>query len=483
MKNFLLNLFVVCTITNMFAQPGTALNFDGINDYIGRNIVSTATAGVSFEARVNWAGVAPSSRFIMYNGTSGTNGFGLYLASGSSSVAIKYGAAVYTSTYVLTPGVMTLLTVVVQGPNGLLLYANGTLVNSFFPPPAITPTGSFSIGSDNLGAQNFNGIFDEVRYWNRALCVAEIVHRTNCQAIGTEPNLVALYHFNQGIDAANNPTVTTLIDSSPSNFTATLSNFALVTGTVSNWIAAAGSLSTTCTYAPNSVTITPAGPVTLCAGSSASLTASGAATYTWNPGALTGSSVVITPTASGIYSVIGNSGNCYGVGGKSVTVNALPTVSATSNNSILCVGQNATLTASGAATYTWNPGGTGSTIAVTPSVNTNYTISATDANNCTNTAIFTQSVQICSGISQNSLISYQLSVYPNPNNGEFTISMNSISENMNVEIYNSLGQIVINEKVNTQSKKINMSQIPNGIYILKLKENNSVISTRKLVKD
>ncbi len=483
MKKTLLGLFFTCAFGSIIAQPATALNFDGTNDNVRRGTVSTLTAGLTYEARINWGGVAPSARYIMYNGTNGTNGVGIYLASGSTSLSIKNGAIAYNSSVTIPTGSMTMISVVVQGPNGMSLYINGAFVQSFFPPPVpALSTGSFAIGSDDAGGNNFNGTIDEVRYWNRALCAAEIAHRFNCEAIGTEPNLVALYHFNQGIDAGNNATVTTLMDSSPSSFSATLNNFTL-TGATSNWIAAAGSLSTTCTYAPNSVTITPAGPASVCAGNSVALTATGAFTYTWNPGALTGSMVVITPTASGIYTVLGNSGNCYGVGGKSVTVNALPSLTVASTSSVLCIGQSATLTGSGAASYTWNPGGTGSVIVVSPTVNSTYTVSITGANSCTNSAQYTQSVTVCGGIHSLSNLNSDVRVFPNPNNGDFAINLNSVSENTTIEIYNSIGQLVLTEKVNSLSTKINIAQMPKGIYVLRLKENNAIIKTTKIVKD
>jgi len=46
-----------------------------------------------------------------------------------------------------------------------------------------------------------------------------------------------------------------------------------------------------------------------CTGESFTLTASGASTYTWYPGAITGTSVVVTPTATTIYTVTGTGTN------------------------------------------------------------------------------------------------------------------------------------------------------------------------------
>jgi hypothetical protein len=68
-------------------------------------------------------------------------------------------------------------------------------------------------------------------------------------------------------------------------------------------------------------------------------------------------------------------------------VNALPTVSISPSATTICNGTGSTLTASGASTYAWsNSLGTGSSKIVSPSSNTTYTVSGTDANNCINTA-------------------------------------------------------------------------------------------------
>jgi gliding motility-associated-like protein len=72
---------------------------------------------------------------------------------------------------------------------------------------------------------------------------------------------------------------------------------------------------------------------------------------------------------------------------KLVTVNALPTVTATSTPSsgAVCIGNNATLNGGGAVSYTWSGGVTNGT-AFAPTTTTTYTVTGTDANGCVNTA-------------------------------------------------------------------------------------------------
>jgi len=132
-------------------------------------------------------------------------------------------------------------------------------------------------------------------------------------------------------------------------------------------------------------------PSALCENSSATLSVSGNATsYSWSGGGITGSgtSQLINPTSTTTYTLIGVSNNgCTDTATVIVTVNTLPTVSASSSASAICTGSSATLSASGAVNYSWDSGQSGAVISVTPTSNTTYTVTGTDNNGCTNTAI------------------------------------------------------------------------------------------------
>ncbi len=129
-----------------------------------------------------------------------------------------------------------------------------------------------------------------------------------------------------------------------------------------------------------------ASPTAICPAGSSTLTATGATTYTWNPGAMTGATVVVTPAATTIYTVTGVSGTCNGTKTISILVNANPTVNATAGSPSVCLGNGTNLTATGATTYTWNPGNfVGATYSVTPGSTTTYTVVGSNASGCTNT--------------------------------------------------------------------------------------------------
>ena len=63
-----------------------------------------------------------------------------------------------------------------------------------------------------------------------------------------------------------------------------------------------------------------------------------------------------------------------------------PTAAVSVNNDSICNGSTATITASGGTGYSWNTGATTSTISVTPSANTTYTVYVTNGGPCSSTA-------------------------------------------------------------------------------------------------
>lgn len=126
----------------------------------------------------------------------------------------------------------------------------------------------------------------------------------------------------------------------------------------------------------------------ICIGQSTNLAATGGGNYQWTPPlALTNPGIAnpgANPTASQTYTVlVTNQFGCTDIDSMRLTVNPLPIVNAGPDDTI-CLNETAILSASGANTYTWNPGGTGGTITVQPTQSTNYILTGTDNNNCQN---------------------------------------------------------------------------------------------------
>ncbi|MCU0360714.1 MAG: glycine-rich protein [Bacteroidia bacterium] len=128
-------------------------------------------------------------------------------------------------------------------------------------------------------------------------------------------------------------------------------------------------------------------PTIVCAGNTATLSGGGANTYTWMPGSIVGTSVIISPQQNTTYTVTGESGSCLGTNTVALTVNPNPTITASTSNFTLCEGESATLTAIGALNYTWQPGGfTGASVVVTPTIPTAFTVIGENSLGCTGSA-------------------------------------------------------------------------------------------------
>lgn len=132
----------------------------------------------------------------------------------------------------------------------------------------------------------------------------------------------------------------------------------------------------------NPVPTVNAGPdQSVCAGTNATLTASGASNYVWNNGVTNG--VAFTPSSTQTYTVTATANGCQATDQVVVTVNPLPNVDAGADQSI-CMGEEITLSGAGAQSYAWN-NGVYNGVSFLPGTTQTYTVTGTDANGCTNT--------------------------------------------------------------------------------------------------
>jgi len=129
----------------------------------------------------------------------------------------------------------------------------------------------------------------------------------------------------------------------------------------------------------------------ICIGSSTSLQATGANTYTWTPASglscTNCAAPTANPTATTTYVVTGTNGNnCSARDTIKVTVNPLPVVSAGGDTAI-CKGIGVTLQVTGADTFTWTPA-TGLSCTncpnpiANPATTTTYIVTGKDSNAC-----------------------------------------------------------------------------------------------------
>lgn len=379
---------------NVFLSTAESLNLDGVNDYIEVNSMNNLPFGNAPRTMEGWIKTSHSGSdaSIVNYGVSSNNGrFGLSV-SGSGYLRFVAGNNDLLGNIPINDNNWHHIAVVYAGgSNGLLsLYVDGVPdVN------AIKNLNTASVGSLRLGAtigsslnEFFDGSLDELRIWNRALCLPEIQNNRNKELLLPQSGLSLYYQFNKGSAGAVNSNITSLNDIVGNN-PGTLNNFAL-SGNISNWVSP-GAVSTG-NYAmpfasPTVLLNVSANPI--CYGASVGLVATGnALAFTWSTGAVT-SSISVTPTVNTTYTVTGADVNgCTSNAVRSLTVNPIPTIAV--NNGTICSNETFTMVPSGASTYTYSSGSN----TVSPSTNSTYTITGTDANGCVNAtgAISTVSV-------------------------------------------------------------------------------------------
>jgi hypothetical protein len=156
-----------------------------------------------------------------------------------------------------------------------------------------------------------------------------------------------------------------------------------VTGTAANGCTATATSSITVVTSLN-VTASASSSV-VCQGSSVTLNGGGATSYVWTGGVTNGTP--FTPSSTNTYTVTGTAGSCSNTAVISVTVNALPPVTANATPTNVCGGANVTLTGGGATSYAWSNGVTNG-IPFAPTTSTVYVVTGTTGA-CSNTAAVT----------------------------------------------------------------------------------------------
>ena len=162
-----------------------------------------------------------------------------------------------------------------------------------------------------------------------------------------------------------------------------------------------------------------------------------------------------------------------------VNTSPSPTVTTVSNTSLLCSGQSATVTPSGAVSYTFFPAIPMSGV-ISPTTTTSYTVLGVSAAGCTGLGSFTQSVTACTGLEANANNQLSLALYPNPTTGIFTIELtNGLTKN--IQITDITGRVVINQTTNEDLINLNVSNLANGVYYVKVLSNGES-EVMKIVK-
>jgi hypothetical protein len=144
------------------------------------------------------------------------------------------------------------------------------------------------------------------------------------------------------------------------------------------------------------------------------------------------------------------------------------------------------VTGLGAPMYTYNwsgPSGYSSTSmnAENIAVQGTYTVTVTDVNRCE--AI--KSFDVAGKVDVNEIsLDNNVALYPNPNNGEFTLALNGLNGAYTVSVKNILGQVISVETVNVSggmNKTFANQNLNKGVYFVEVSDNKGASSVIRFV--
>jgi len=228
------------------------------------------------------------------------------------------------------------------------------------------------------------------------------------------------------------------------------------------------------TIYPLPTVVATATPDSICRGSSATLTASGAIQYLWNTGSglstLIGASIPAAPFNSANYSVTGvTTEGCTALGTTSLLVLLPPT------QPIITL-DGTSLTTSPASSYVWYLDGIelleSDTISWKPDSNGNYNVRIYDEFGCTSISIIFAITFV--GIEEND--NFFSSIYPNPATNK--VFVNTKSSIAHLQLYSIEGQLVKEVK---NANEVDLQGISDGTYLLKITTNKNEVGVKRLV--
>jgi len=73
-------------------------------------------------------------------------------------------------------------------------------------------------------------------------------------------------------------------------------------------------------------------------------------------------------------------------------------------------------------------------------------------------------------------------IFPNPVSNVLYVNYSDFQSNASIELYDALGKLVVNQPLNNQQISVDLSNLQNGLYFIKLINGNQVLNTRKVIK-
>jgi len=240
------------------------------------------------------------------------------------------------------------------------------------------------------------------------------------------------------------------------------------------------------------------GTTTFCKGQSVLLSSNvsaGITSFQWmkNGNNISGAtSTNYTATAKGSYSLSvmnGCGGNATSNAIK-VIVNPLPVATITPSGTVdICDSQSVTLQApvDASQTYQWIRNGTNIAGATASSYNTkkagSYKVLITKtATGCSKTSAATKVVVTTCIVSEIKSPQSQVKVYPNPSSGNFNIAIPSDNSKYSLSVFDGEGNLIGNSRVISNNFSFG-NELKPGVYLVQVRNGNTIIFKEKIVKE
>lgn len=136
-------------------------------------------------------------------------------------------------------------------------------------------------------------------------------------------------------------------------------------------------------------------------------------------------------------------------------------------SSPLSAGNNAS-SASGSVSYS-----VGQVVYLTQSGNGNYLVEGVQQ---------PYEISVSVGFEYNNVL-LQAIVFPNPTSSHLLLQIAQLSEETFYELINTSGQIIDSQVIESAVTKINTENIVSGVYYLRVKKQNQIIKTFKVIKN
>ncbi|HEV7232181.1 MAG TPA: PKD domain-containing protein [Bacteroidia bacterium] len=221
----------------------------------------------------------------------------------------------------------------------------------------------------------------------------------------------------------------------------------------------------------------------VCAGSSLTLTATGASTYSWT-GSIT-NGVAFTPAGPGSYTVTAtDANNCSATANIGVTVNALPTVTLNFTGHDTTGSCQSSVNLTGGTPAGGNYSGTGvNNNSFSPSAvgNGNYTITYmySDSHGCSASKSAVLHVLPCPLFIQEQTLN-PLKVYPNPSNGIITVE--TPGQTGTLEVMNLIGEVLYTQKITQMVETLSLNTQANGVYLIRMVDAKGISVQRIIIQ-